>query len=195
MCATYNVGGRNVSNYISRWGMCIVITCALAAPAAFSATPVFMKERYRGDWTKDRAYIDKLVHDDNPQYEANKRLVLSFEAALEHAQSVKDGEPGDFDAVVAKYLSADYVQYDPMFPPGRDGLLGFFKMVQQSGEKVSHPPVMMVAQGDLVVLTMMRPPVPEPHDASKTYTAYRIAIWKVCGTKLCAHWGPDLKER
>jgi predicted SnoaL-like aldol condensation-catalyzing enzyme len=195
MFAASNVGGSNVSNYISRWALCLAITVWLATPAALAATPGFIAERYLGDWTKDRAYIDKLVRDDNPKYEANKRLVLGFEAALEHAQTVRDGAPGDFDAVVEKYLSADYVQYDPMFPPGRDGLLGFFKMVRQSGEKVSHPPVMMVAQGDLVVLTMMRPPVPEPSDASKTYTAYRIAIWKVCGNKLCAHWGPDLKER
>ena len=122
--------------------------------------------------------------------------MLNFEAALEHAQTVKDGEPGSFDEVVDKYVTADYVQYDPLFPPGSRWLcLGFLKMVKQSGEKVSHPPVMMMAEGDLVVLTMMRPPMPEPNDLSKTYTAYRIAIWKVCRDKLCAHWGPDLKER
>jgi predicted SnoaL-like aldol condensation-catalyzing enzyme len=178
--------------------MIFAMVGALAAPHAFAAkpadTPVFVGQEFHTGWAKDRAYIDKLVRDANPRYEANKRLVLDFEAALEHAQSVKDGEPGNFEEVVNKYLTADYIQYDPIFPPGRDGLLGFFKMVSQNGVKVSHPPVMVVAQGDIVVLTMMRPPVPEPNDASKTYTGYRIAIWKVCGNKLCAHWGPDLKE-
>lgn len=178
----------------SRWVALIAIALPLVALPAFAAGHVFMKEGYRGDWTKDIAYIDKLVRDDNPRYEANKRLVLNFEAALERAQSVKNGEPGSFDVVLDKYVTADYVQYDPLFPPGRDGLLAFLKMVKQSGEKVSHPPVMMVAEDDLVVLTMMRPPVPEPNNSAKTYTAYRIAIWKVCGNKLCAHWGPDLKE-
>jgi len=191
-------GGDDVSKYFSRRLAILAIAGALVAPHAFAATaaetPVFVTHEFHADWANDRAFIDKLVHDANPRYEANKRLVLDFEAALEHAQTVKDGEPGNFDEVIDKYLTADYVQYDPMFPPGRDGLLGFFKMVKQSGQKVSHPPVMVVAQGDMVVLTMMRPPVPEPNDSSKTYTAYRIAIWKVCGNKLCAHWGPDLKE-
>lgn len=165
-----------------------------SATTGVAADQVFVAHEFHNNWTNDRAYIDQLVRDANPRYAANKRLVLDFEAALERAQTVKDGEPGNFEEVVNRYLTADYVQYDPLFPPGRDGLLGFFKMVQNSGEKVSHPPVMMVAQGDMVVLTMMRPPVPEPGDPSKTYTAYRIAIWKVCGNKLCAHWGPDLKE-
>ena len=165
-----------------------------AAAAAAADEPVFVAQEFHKDWANDKAYINKLVRDPNPRYAANKRLVLDFEAALEHAQTVKDGEPGSFDEVVEKYLTADYVQYDPLFPPGREGLLGFFKMVKQSGQKVSHPPVMMVAQGDMVVLTMMRPPLPDPADTSKTYTGYRIAIWKICGTKICAHWGPDLKE-
>ena len=52
---------------------------------------------------------------------------------------------------------------------------------------------MMVAEGDMVVLTMMRPPLPDPADPSKTYTGYRIAVWKICGNKLCARLGPDLK--
>jgi predicted SnoaL-like aldol condensation-catalyzing enzyme len=193
-------GGDDVSKYLSQSLAIVAIAAALAAPhasataAAVAEEPVFVAHEFHKDWANDHAFIDKLARDDNPRYEANKRLVLDFEAALEHAQTVKDGEPGNFEEVVDKYLTADYVQYDPVFPPGRDGLLGFFKMVRQNGEKVSHPPVMVVAQGDLVVLTMMRPPLPDPADASKTYTAYRIAIWRVCGNKLCAHWGPDLKE-
>jgi predicted SnoaL-like aldol condensation-catalyzing enzyme len=164
------------------------------AAAAAAEGPVFVAHEFHKDWTNDPAYINKLVRDANPRYAANKRLVLDFEAALEHAQTVKDGEPGNFDEVVDKYLTPGYVQYDPMFPPGRDGLLGFFKMVNRSGEKVSHPPVMLMAQGDLVTLLMMRPPLPDPADPSKTYTGYRIAIWQICGKKICAHWGPDLKE-
>jgi len=180
---------------------CVIAAAAMAvlsgsahAAATAADEPVFMAQEFHKDWANDQAYMDKLAHDANPQYQANKRLVLDFEAALEHAQTVKDGEPGSFDEVVEKYLTPDYVQYDPMFPPGRDGLLGFFKMVQKSGEKVSHPPVMLVAQADWVVLTMMRPPLPDPADPSKTYTAYRIAIWKICGAKICAHLGPDLKQ-
>jgi predicted SnoaL-like aldol condensation-catalyzing enzyme len=188
---------NDMSKHLSRWLAMITIAGALAAPHAFAATaeePVFVAHEFHKDWANDHAYIDKLVRDANPRYEANKRLVLDFEAALEHAQTVKDDEPGNIDEVVDKYLRADYTQYDPIFPPGRDGFLGFFKMVKQSGQQVSHPPVMVVAQGDVVVLTMMRPPVPEPNDPSKTYTAYRISIWRVCGKQLCAHWGPDLKE-
>ena len=172
----------------------LVPWASVGAAALSPDPPVYVAQGFHADWANDRAYIDTLVRDANPRYAANKRLVLDFEAALERAQSIKDGEPGSFDEVVGKYLSADYVQHDPMFPPGRDGLLGFFKMVSQSGVKVSHPPVMMVAEGDMVVLTMLRPPQVDPADASKSYTAYRIAIWKVCGSKLCAHWGPDLKE-
>jgi predicted SnoaL-like aldol condensation-catalyzing enzyme len=171
-----------------------LLAASVRAAAPPADQPVFVAHEFHKDWTHDQSYIDQLVRDANPRYEANKRLVLDFEAALEHAQTVKDGEPGSFDEVVERYLTADYMQYDPLFPPGRDGLLGFFKMVKQSGQKVSHPPVMMVAQGDMVVLTMMRPPLPDPDDTSKTYTGYRIAIWKICGTKICAHWGPDLKE-
>ena len=173
----------------------MLVSCgSVGAAAPFPDPPVYVAEEFHADWADDPAYIDRLVNDDNPRYQANKRLVLDFEAALERAQSIKDGEPGNFDEVVGKYLSADYVQHDPLFPPGRDGLLGFFKWVRQNGEKVSHPPVMMVAEGDMVVLTMRRPPQVDPSDTTKTYVAYRIAIWKICGSKLCAHWGPDLKE-
>ncbi|EIZ79627.1 hypothetical protein WSK_1782 [Novosphingobium sp. Rr 2-17] len=171
-------------------------TGALAAqPAKHNPadTPVFVGQGFHTDWAHDKTYIDNLARDANPRYEANKRLVLDFEAALETAQEVKDGEPGNIDEIAEKYISPDYRQYDPMFPSGRDGLVGFFKLVSKSGEKVSHPPVMVVAQGDMVVLTMMRPPLPDPADPTKTYTAYRIAIWQICGEKLCAHWGPDLK--
>jgi predicted SnoaL-like aldol condensation-catalyzing enzyme len=190
--------GDDVLKYFSRSLAILATAGALAAPHAAAAAaadePVFVAHEFHNDWANDQAYINKLVRDANPRYAANKRLVLDFEAALERAQTVKDGEPGSFDEVVEKYLTADYAQYDPLFPPGRDGLLGFFKMVKQSGAKVSHPPVMMVAQGDMVVLTMMRPPLPDPADTSKTYTGYRIAVWKICGNKICAHWGPDLKE-
>ena len=187
-----------MSKYFSWWLALFTMVDALAAPHAFAAnaadTPVFVAQDFHKDWANDRAFIGKLVRDANPRYEANKRLVLDFEAALERAQTVKDDEPGNIVEIVDKYLTADYVQYDPVFPPTRAGMLGFFKMVKQSGQRISHPPVMVVAQGDMVVLTMMRPPLPEPDDPSKTYTAYRIAIWRVCGNKLCAHWGPDLKE-
>jgi predicted SnoaL-like aldol condensation-catalyzing enzyme len=134
-----------------------------------------------------------LSRDQNRQYAANKRLVLDFEAALERAQSVSDTAPGNFQQVVEQYLTPDYIQHDPSFPAGRDGLLSFLKFIKTNGERVSHPPVMVVAEGDIVVLTMMRPPVPDPDEPSKTYTAYRIAVWKVCGKKLCEHWGPGLK--
>lgn len=165
-----------------------------ASAAAPAAEPVFVKE-FKANWASDAAYIDKLAQDANPRYAANKRLVLEFEAALEHAQTVREGQPGSFEEVVEKYLTADYVQHDPAFPPGREGLLGFFKMVQKSGEVVSHPPAMLVAQGDIVVLTMMRPPIPDPDRPAQTYTAYRIAIWKVCGNKLCEHWGTGVKGK
>jgi predicted SnoaL-like aldol condensation-catalyzing enzyme len=150
---------------------------------------------FHANWARDPAYIDELSRDTNPRYAANKRLVLEFEAALERAQSVAADGPGSFPQVVEQYLSPDYVQNDPSFPPGRDGLLGFFKMIQKSGEHVSHPPVMVVAEGDLVVLTMRRPPQPDPDQPSQTYAAYRIAIWRVCDHKLCEHWGPGLKGR
>lgn len=186
-----------MSKFFSRWSVIVAIAGALASPHAVAASakqPVFVGTEFHKDWANDPAYIDKLVRDADPQYEANKRLVLNFEAVLEHAQTVEEGDPGDFEHVVKKYLTADYAQYDPLFPPGRDGLLSFFRMVQKSGERVSHPPVMIFAQGDMVALTMMRPPLPEPTDPTKTYTGYRIAIWKICGDKICAHWGPDLKE-
>ena len=175
----------------------ILIGAALAALAAplWAAAPdsITIKQGFHANWADDPAYIEGLSQDRNSRYAANKRLVLNFEAALERAQGVSETAPGNFKQVVEQYLTSDYIQHDPSFPPGRDGLLDFFKTIQKSGERVSHPPIMVVAEGDIVVLTMMRPPVPEPDDASKTYTAYRIAIWKVCGKKLCEHWGPGLK--
>lgn len=192
-----NLQGDDVLKCFSRWQAVFAIAGALAAPHAFAANPadesVFVSQEFHKDWATDRAYMRKLARDSNPRYEANKLLVLEFEAALEYAQTVKDSEPGNFDEVIEKYLTADYDQFDPPFPPGRDGLLSVLKQTKQSGKKVSHPPVMVMAQGDLVTLLMLRPPVPEPDNPSKTYTAYRIAIWRVCGNKLCAHWGPNLK--
>jgi predicted SnoaL-like aldol condensation-catalyzing enzyme len=163
------------------------------ATAAADVTPVRIYHEFRAEWASDPAFIEALARDPNSHYAFNKRLVLDFEAALERAQRVSEGQPGNFKEVVEKYLAPDYIQHDPSFPAGRDGLLGFLTMVQKSGEHVSHPPVMVVAEGDIVVLTMMRPPVPEPADPTKSYTAYRIAVWKVCGKKLCEHWGPGLK--
>jgi predicted SnoaL-like aldol condensation-catalyzing enzyme len=168
----------------------IVSTASAAAPDT-----VRIIAGFHANWASDPTFINALSQDPNPRLAANKRLVLDFEAALERAQVAPTDGPGSFDQVVDQYLSPDYLQHDPSFPPGRDGILNFFKMVQKSGQRVSHPPVMVVAEGDIVVLTMMRPPVPDPDHPSKTYTAYRIAIWKVCGKKLCEHWGPGLKGK
>jgi predicted SnoaL-like aldol condensation-catalyzing enzyme len=176
---------------------CILLGAVLlaVAGAAHAAGPeaVMIAQGFHANWADDPAYIDALSQDHNSRYAANKRLVLNFEAALERAQTVSENAPGNFRQVVEQYLTPDYIQHDPSFPPGRDGLLNFFRMIKSSGERVSHPPVMVVAEGDIVVLTMMRPPVPDPDEPSKTYTAYRIAVWKVCGKMLCEHWGPGLK--
>jgi predicted SnoaL-like aldol condensation-catalyzing enzyme len=167
--------------------------CAGAAETV--PKPIAVESEYRAHWTSDAAFIGRLAKDSNPQYEANKRLVLEFEAALERAQTVAPGQPGNIDEVVEKYLSADYVQDDPSFPPGRDGFLNFFRMIQKGGERVSHPPVLLVAEGDLVVLMMRRAPIVDPNDRNQTYTAYRIAIWRVRGGQLVEHWGPGLKGK
>ena len=172
-----------------------VLVAVTSTACAAGSSAVTIMQRFHANWADDPAYIDALSQDRHGQYAANKRLVLNFEAALERAQSVAEAAPGNFQQVVEQYLTPDYIQHDPSFPPGRDGLLNFLKTIQTSGERVSHPPVMVVAEGDIVVLTMMRPPVPDPDEPSKTYTAYRIAVWKVCGRKLCEHWGPGLKGR
>jgi predicted SnoaL-like aldol condensation-catalyzing enzyme len=190
--------GISVFNGWSRRGgaTALLLVCFVAsgiAHASGAAADAAQVPVEHADWAKDQGYIDQLAHDSNPQYAANKRLVLDFEAALEKAQTVRDGEPGNFDEVVKRYVSPNYVQHDPSYPAGRDGLLGFFKMIQQRGERVSHPPERLVAEGDMVVLIMRRPPLPDPDHPGAHYTAYRISAWRVCGQQLCDHWSAGTK--
>jgi len=171
-----------------------VFALIVSACTASKDDVLIVRERH-DNWANDPAFISKLSQDANPKYAANKRMVLEFEAALIRAQSIGDKEPGNIDEIAEKYMAADYVQNDPSFPQGLQGFVNFFRFIKKSGERVSHPPSAIMAEGDLVTLLMFRPPLPDPDDKTKTktYTGYRIAIWRIKDGKLLEHWGPGTK--
>jgi predicted SnoaL-like aldol condensation-catalyzing enzyme len=94
--------------------------------------------------------------------------------------------------VADKYLTARYLQHNPMVPSGRDTVVHFFTQVLQrkpspGDGKMKTPVVSVTADGDMVTVATVRE-VKDPKDPSKSYTTTWFDMWRIKDGKADEHW-------
>jgi predicted SnoaL-like aldol condensation-catalyzing enzyme len=91
-----------------------------------------------------------------------------------------------------KYLTARYLQHNPMVPSGRDTVVHFFTQVlhkkpSPSDGRMKTPIVSVTADGDVVTVATVRE-VKDPKDTSKSYTTTWFDMWRIKDGKADEHW-------
>lgn len=141
-------------------------------------------------WMYDESYIKALTADPDPQREADKRLVMGFEAALGRAV-VEHRLEQDLDGLIDRYTTPDYHQMDPNVPDGRKGLSEWMKaggMHKGAAAKSPPPPITLISDHDSVAMILALPPEPDPNDPSKSYPGYMISVFKVENGRISTHY-------
>jgi predicted SnoaL-like aldol condensation-catalyzing enzyme len=118
------------------------------------------------------------------QADANKRLVLDFWRVVIEAR--------DLDAI-GRYCAPDFIQHNPTMANGVAGFAEKTKIWWADGGRrpveptLRHPPALVVAEDDLVLL-MFKRPTPEPTDPTRTYDLFSFDLYRVEGGRIVEHW-------
>lgn len=146
---------------------------SLAPPAAAA---VF------GEAVKVTGHPDPLALLDvgTPEQVRNKHLVFDF------WRSIVNG--GQVELADTMQL-AGYIQHSPVLPTGREAFKQIFSVVPRLDpvpELVSPPLVSIIAEGDLVVMSLVET-LQEP-DGSGTYTSTHFNLFRIEDGRLAEHW-------
>jgi predicted SnoaL-like aldol condensation-catalyzing enzyme len=150
--------------------------CALAAASMlFSGGVTIAQERVVG--ARDS---DALFHSSDPKLNANKQIAYHI---------VKDILEGGSIEAIDKYLTPRYIQHNPNFPSGHDGLKSMLGMMKPKpvSEKIAAQVVAVVAEGDYVVVSSVHQ-LPDPKNPGKTYTTTHFDMWRMKDGKADEHW-------
>ena len=123
----------------------------------------------------------------DPALAANKRLVYDFWREVFEAAQMDKAE---------QYMSADYIQHNPMVPTGRQAFVDFFGKIRKPAPveaRVKAPLVAVMADGDLVMLAFARE-YPDPKDPSARYTTTWFDMFRIKDGKIVEHWDPAMKR-
>src|ERR1700733_7427344 len=117
---------------------------------------------------------DALFKSSNPKLNANKQIAYHI---------MKDLLEDNHWELADRYLTARYLQHNPMVPSGRDTVVKFFTQVLQRKpipitEKMTTPVVSVTADGDLVIVATPRQ-MKDPKDPSKSYTTTWFDMWRI----------------
>ena len=122
-----------------------------------------------------------LLKSSSPRLARNKRLVYDFWRSVLEARHVELGP---------KYMQETYIQHNPNFPTGRDGILSALshrpKLDIQS--TIQRPLINIVAEGNLVVLAFVDTRPIDPADKTKTYTTTSFDMFRIEDGKIAEHW-------
>jgi predicted SnoaL-like aldol condensation-catalyzing enzyme len=121
-----------------------------------------------------------LLDSDDPALAANKRLVFDMWRSIINGGHVE---------LADELLAEGYIQHSPVLPTGRAAFKKIFSVVERRDEipEVVEPPlVAMVAEGDLVAMTLVEN-LPEP-DGSGTYTTTHFNMFRIENGRLAEHW-------
>ena len=122
-----------------------------------------------------------LLKSASPRLARNKQLVYDFWRAILEAHHVELGP---------KYMQESYVQHNPNFPTGREGILSALarRPVLAIEPTIQRPLVNIVAEGDLVVLAFVDARPIDPADKTKTYTTTSFDMFRIENGKIAEHW-------
>ena len=113
---------------------------------------------------------------EDPQLEANKRLVHEMWRTLLDAQQVEEAP---------RFLAEGYIQHNPLANTGLQGFLQFFRTIAQPREVQPDIAnfIQIIAEGDLVVLATVR-----SYTAGAPYTTTWFDMFRVGDGKMQEHW-------
>ena len=124
-----------------------------------------------------------LLASADPHLAANKKLVYDFWREV--------FEAGHMD-LAEKYMAEGYIQHNPNVPTGRAAFVAFFtqfvkpKAIQPT---IQAPVVTMVAEGDKVIITFVR-----PTGEGKKATTTWFDMFRIENGRIAEHWDCAPKE-
>lgn len=132
-----------------------------------------------------------LLESPDPVLAYNKRLVFDFWRGVVNGGQVE---------LADEMQTEGYIQHSPVLRTGREAFKQIFSVVPRvdpAPELVSPPLVAIIAEGDLVAMTLAET-LPEP-DGSGTYTSTHFNLFRIEDGRLAEHWhsvqtapGPDV---
>jgi len=128
---------------------------------------------------------EALLESDDPQLEANKRLVFDFWREVFQARNME---------LAPQYMAEDYIQHNPTVATGRQPFMDFFGQFEQVPVKpYIDNLVTMVAERDLVTLAFRRE-LPDPENPGETYTTTWFDMLRIEDGKIAEHWDYGTKS-
>jgi predicted SnoaL-like aldol condensation-catalyzing enzyme len=127
--------------------------------------------------------IEALFTSPDPKLHANKQAAYKIMKELLEANHWDRAH---------LYLTKRYIQHNPNAADGLDAVVNYFTKVlgvkpKPIPEKLSTPVVSVVAEGDLVVVSIVREHK-DSKDPSKTYTTTWFDQWRFVDGKADEHW-------
>ncbi|MDA8521745.1 nuclear transport factor 2 family protein [Acidovorax sp. NCPPB 4044] len=130
---------------------------------------------------------EKLLWSHNPVLAHNKRFVYDFWREVFESGQVE---------LADRYMAEDYIQHNPLVATGREPFKTFLAQVVPRTPiqpRVRAPLVRILAEGDIVTLVFARQ-LPDPQDASKTYTSTWFDMFRLQNGRIAEHWDPATKN-
>ncbi len=132
---------------------------------------------------------DVLFKSADPKLNANKQVAYHI---------MKDLLEANHWELADQYLTARYLQHNPLVVSGRDPVVKFFTEVlhrQPSAipAKMKTAVVSVTAEGDLVTVATPRV-LKDPKDNTKTYTTTWFDMWRIKDGKADEHWDGATKN-
>ena len=129
---------------------------------------------------------ESLFTDKNPRLHANKQVALHIMKDLLQCNHWDEAD---------KWLTARYIQHNPLVASGRDAVVKFFgkRPRAASCDTLTAPVVAVLADGDLVTVVLARE-YKDPKDPAKTYTSTWFDMWRIADGKADEHWDPQIRQ-
>lgn len=128
---------------------------------------------------------EALLASDDPKLAANKRLVYDmYRIVLQAGLADRAHE----------FIADDYIQHNPNAGQGLAGLVDYVKStrpVREIKDKLDLPLVHLMAEGDYVTTTFVRP---EKDANGETYYSSWFDLYRIENGKIAEHWDPMLKS-
>jgi predicted SnoaL-like aldol condensation-catalyzing enzyme len=153
----------------------LIVGVVLAAGRAHAQEPVVAAPN------PESLFVDK-----DPRLHANKQVALHIMKDLLQCNHWDEAD---------KWLTARYLQHNPLVASGRDAVVKFFGKRPRTAtcDKLTAPVVAVLADGDLVTVVLARE-YKDPKDSSKTYTSTWFDMWRIVDGKADEHWDPQIKQ-